>query len=288
MIKRPSDAYKWTPPIRVDVPGVEYITVKKPSGVSVLLNLSVETQGPMSIVTFKEHSDKLLPAYKIENRTPDLRIRFRQQHTDQDDFPRRTLRPSEYCYYGWDNLNLPKVLEIAAVDGDDSESPIVEYRFENFGDRLPQLNISNLASNVKMLDVEMKLQGHIRIITISAEQRRSSDRKVESNDGSAGSIAYFFKSASFDFYFKGVAIAAIDDSPRELFNLTVEGIRCISHSNQSKWAAYILHCQVGLAIYILIAKTNNLLLRYAYQLDNMMQGAKYPVILCPLDSGLNR
>lgn len=250
------DAYKWTPPIRVDVPGVEYITVKRQSGLSTLLNVAIETQGPMSIVTFKEHTEKMLPAYKIENRTPDLRIRFRQQNTDQDDFPRRTLRPSEYCYYGWDNLNLPKVLEIAAVDGDDLESPIVQYRLEGIGDRLPQLNISNLASRAKMLDVRMQLQGHIRIITISAEQRKSNDRKADSSDANSGLIASFLKIASFDFYFKGVAIAAIDDSPKELFNLTIEGIRCISHAHQSKWSAFILHCQVGPVYYTYLHSIN--------------------------------
>ncbi len=118
------DTVEWSPPLRLDVAGVEYLSVKQTNGLPKLLALSIMNTGPVSIISVNEHTSEFLPAFRIENRTPDLRMRFRQLNTDKIDYIRRTLRPGEGCYYGWDDPNLPRILEVAVVDSNDLESQV--------------------------------------------------------------------------------------------------------------------------------------------------------------------
>jgi hypothetical protein len=232
------DSPVWTPPIRLDSACSEYISTMQKSGYTHLMNVDIVHQGPVTIVTLREHNQNRLPAFKIENRTPDMRLRFRQQYSDKDDYPRRTLRPAEYCYYAWDNLNLPRVIELAAVDCNDVESPVVSYKMDGVDSVLTPLNVSSLVTKVTYLNVRMQVQGHVRILVVSAVEadEDASDLSV---------FASLLLHASIDVSFRGVSVVAIDDTPSELFNLSIEGIRCTSLAGTPNWTASVMHVQVN-------------------------------------------
>ncbi len=116
--------FNWTPPLRLDSGGVEYISARQTNGFYKLLNMNIMTSGAVSIISVVEHDNENLPAFRIENRTPDFRLRFRQTDTDKMEFVRRTLKSGEFCYYGWDDPNLSKTLDIAVVDCNDTESAV--------------------------------------------------------------------------------------------------------------------------------------------------------------------
>jgi hypothetical protein len=258
------DVNPWTPPLRLDVPGVEYISARQTDGHSKLLNVSVMTSGCVLIVTVCEHTKEALPAFRIENRTPDLRVRFRQHQTDKIDYVRRTLRPAEGCYYGWDDPNLPRAVELVVVDNNDVESQAVAYKIDSVDEFIPPISTQGLATRSVSLRVNIHIRGHIRVLTVSAAQPDDQDEDAD-NDDSLGLFASWILHASIDLSFRGVSLCAVDDTPSELCNLVVEGVRVTSLADSPLWTASVMHLQ----------------------LDNMMEKSKYPVMICPLDSGLN-
>lgn len=256
------DIHPWTPPLHLDVPGFKYLNSRMTNGFSKLLTVSVISSGPVMIATINEQSEEYLPAFRIENRTPDLRVRFRQSQTDEIDYVRRTLRPAEGCYYGWDDPNLPHSLELAVVDCNDTESQVTSYKIDTLDDSLPPINTRGMSTKSQNLRVRLHIQGHIRVLTINAA---TTEELEEDMDDSLGILSGCILHASIDVCFCGISIAAIDDVPDELFNFVVEGIRITSLAENPLWSVSVMHVQ----------------------LDNMMEKSKYPVMICPVDSGLN-
>ncbi|CAM9458521.1 unnamed protein product, partial [Ectocarpus fasciculatus] len=252
----------WTPPLRLDIPGVEYISARMTNGYSKLLSASVRSSGPVLIVSLCEQTKEALPAFRIENRTPDFRLRFRQHQTDKIDYVRRTLRPAEGCYYGWDDPNLPHAIELVIVDSNDVQSMPVVYKLDSIDEYLPPISTSGLSTKSQTIQVKIHIRGHIRVLTVNAGAVQNSEYDT---DDSMGICAGYMLHASIDISFRGLSVAAIDDTPTELFNFVIEGVRVTSLAQNPMWTASILHVQ----------------------LDNMMEKSKYPVMICPLDSGLN-
>jgi len=265
---------RWSCPVRVDRVGNEHLNIQDVDGMIVPISVSVFSQGPAKVIQVTEISPKHQPAFCLENRCPDLCILFRQHGTDPNKFPRRILKPAEWTYIGWDDPVIERSLEIMATDRCGEFSMVMNYPIEVVGDLKPLI----FPSNGRELKVSVHIKGLTRVLSITT--RAIIEHPVERNllnqkpsqsiiGGTPSKILltwnWIIRTVSIDIKMTGVTASIIDDTPSELICCSIEGLRCVSGVNSSIWTLSIIHTQV----------------------DNMSPMAKSPVILAPVDSGLN-
>lgn len=204
-----------------------------------LCEVNVTEVSSMLVVTVRENNASNLPSFKVVNRTPDLRLRFRQQHTDPLEYPVYVLQPAEYTYFSWDNPNLPKAIELCAVDDFGFQSNTVVYRLENVDDRMQPISVGNLHNRRTALSVREIVEGRTRVLIVSSEAPSVVEAEEHESD-----VTSLLRMANVDIFFKGLALSLVDDRPRELVSVTLEEITCRSLRSTSQWHFSLYHFQV--------------------------------------------
>lgn len=206
-----SDSFYWTAPFDISNPITESISCKGNSGKRILIDIAIEKVESLVVVSLKDHSFTSLPPYKVENRTPDLTLRFRQQYTTLDSNPRHVLLPTEYTYFAWDNDSLPKAIEIVAVDKHGTQSPTALYKFDVIGKSLSNLNVSALDNVRSHLNVFVKVEGRTRVLVVtSPSENRVVLRNKKNSYLSEFKIGYIMKSR-ISLCFSGLEISLINE-----------------------------------------------------------------------------
>ncbi|CAE7596637.1 Mctp2, partial [Symbiodinium microadriaticum] len=258
----------WTAPVRVGQPCTEYISARSVRRCRHMLEVTVKDVDSMRVISIREHSLADPPAFKIVNRLPDLRVRFRQLHTDPTQYPRSSLSPAEYSYYAWDNTTLPKVLAVSAVDEHGVESPVGVYSVETVGVDLAPLNVTALKNRRSTVSVKVIVEGHTRCLELSnppdKEERRSFKQR-ERNMTRLEEMLMACRHSEVLFFFSGLNFSFIDETPREVICCALEEVSVYSPCNSSEFRFTLGHMQI----------------------DNMLDGAKYKVVLASSNSGRN-
>lgn len=257
----------WSSPFFINNRTVEYLTVRTTEGRKQLLEIRVHDIDSLLVVVIKDHSSSNLPAFKIVNRTPDLQLRFRQHHTNKLIVPRTIVPSASYSYYAWDNLCLPKLIEMVAVDDSGHQSPAVIYSLENVGLQMTKLHVKDLDNHREVLKAQIFVEGHTRVLVLSNDE---SDYVETQKPSQYLGRDYFFSLllvTDIDLLISGISVSLIDEHPEELIALNIDRIRLYSAARSMSWELTVAHVQ----------------------LDNMTVGTtRYPVMLSPPDSGLNR
>lgn len=213
-VKRPFNF--WTAPIRVEQPCTEYVSARSLKRTRHMLEVNVKDVDSMRVISIREHSVANPPAFKIVNRLPDLRIRFRQLHTDATQHSRCILHPAEYMYYAWDNATLNKSLAVAAVDEFGVESPLGVYNVETVGVDLAPLNVSSLCNERSSVSVKVVVEGHTRCLVLSnppEKEEKLSFKKLNNNSqmNKVQEILMACYRSEVLFFFSGVNFSFIDE-----------------------------------------------------------------------------
>jgi hypothetical protein len=260
----------WSSPFFINNRTVEYLTVRTAEGRKKLLEIRIHDIDSILVVVIKDHSSSNLPAFKIVNRTPDLQLRFRQHYTNKLVVPRNIVPSASYCYYAWDNLCLPKLIEMVAVDDSGHQSPTVIYSLENVGLQMTKLHVRDLDNHREVLKAQIFVEGHTRVLVLSNEESDRVDSSLTQQPLPYLGRDYYLSlllATDIEMLVSGVSVSLIDEHPEELITLDIDRIRLHSAARSMSWQLTVAHVQ----------------------LDNMTVGTtRYPVILSPPDSGLNR
>ena len=258
----------WTAPVPIGNPISEAVSASTSDGDRHLLAVNVQESSSFNIVTISEHSASNLPAFMIVNRVQDCHLRFRQKHTNVLAYPRQIVRPMEYLYYAWDDCNLPKIIDLVAVDQHGNESPAESYVLENVGKKHAPLNVSMLDNNRKQLLVKVIIEGHTRKLVISNnDQEMKSKSFLKYKDQSSDATTEFLINNHLRVMcsLSGLSLSLIDEVPRELIHFTIDDIEIYTLPHSNKIQLTIRHLQ----------------------LDNMLSDSDYQVVLSPFDAGYN-
>jgi hypothetical protein len=261
----------WSSPFFINNRTVEYLTVRTAEGRKKLLEIRIHDIDSLLVVVIKDHSASNLPAFKIVNRTPDLQLRFRQHYTNKLIVPRNIVPSASYCFYAWDNLCLPKLIEMVAVDDSGQQSPAVIYSLENVGLQMTKLQVKDLDNHREVLRAQIFVEGHTRVLVLSNEESDSAESSLTQQQPSPYLGRDYFISlllaTDIEMLISAVSVSLIDEHPEELIALDIDRIRLYSAARSMSWELTVAHMQ----------------------LDNMTVGTtRYPVMLSPPDSGLNR
>jgi hypothetical protein len=241
--------------------------VRTMEGRKQLLEVRIHDIDSLLVVVIKEHSSANLPAFKIVNRTPDLQLRFRQHHTNKYITTRNVVPSASSCFYAWDNLCLPKFIEMVAVDDSGHQSPAVIYSLENVGSQLTNLLVRDLDNDREYLKAQVFVEGHTRVLVLSSYVSETTETKLSSSYLGRDYFLNLILATDLEMLLSGISISLIDEHPEELITVDVDRIRLSSAARSMSWELTVNHVQ----------------------LDNMTVGTtRYPVILSPPDSGLNR
>lgn len=258
----------WTAPVPIGHPISEAVSACTSDGDRHLLEVNVTECNSFNIITVSEHTARNLPDFMIVNEAPDFHLRFRQKHTNALAYPRQIVRPMEYLYYAWDDSNLPKVIDLVAVDKYGVESPVETYILENVGKKHPPLNVSMLDNRRTRLSVRVVIEGNTRKLVISNDDKflksgALGNPKAFAQEDCAGDVGVH--QINFMCNFAGISLSLIDEVPRELIHFTVDAIDIWSLPYSNKIQLTVRHLQ----------------------LDNMLSDTDYPVVLAPFDAGYN-
>ena len=211
-VKRPCNF--WTAPVCVGQQCTEYISARSLRQSRHMLEVTVKDEDSMRVIAIREHSLANPPAFKIVNRLPDLRVRFRQLNTDVLQHPRCTLQPAEYMYYAWDNATLPKLLAVCASDEYGVESPVGVYNVETVGVDLAPLNVSSLRNQRSTVAVKVIVEGHTRCLVLSNPTEsadRHSFKKLERKLNVLQELLAACRLSEFLIAFSGLNFSYIDE-----------------------------------------------------------------------------
>jgi hypothetical protein len=205
----------WTAPVRVGQPCTEHVSARSVKKTRHLLEVTVKDVESVRVISIREHTIANPPAFKIINRLPDLRIRFRQVNTDPTQHSRCTLSPAEYMYYAWDNCTQHKSLAVCAVDEEGTESPLCVYNLEAVGIDLTPLDVSGLRNEREEVSVKVVVEGQTRCLVLSNPPERGSRmsfRKIKATGTSRiNELLTVCYRSELLFFFTGLTISFIDE-----------------------------------------------------------------------------
>ena len=255
----------WTAPVPIGNPISEAVSACTSNGDRVLLEVKVQEINSFNIVTIGEHSATNLPGFMVVNRAQDFHLRFRQKHTNVRAYPRQIVRPMEFLYYAWDDCNLPKEIDLVAVDKHGNECPVQSYVLENVGEYHPPLNVSMLDNRRTQLLVKVIIEGHTRKLIISNDFKDMRANGIITPQDHTRELLSDLSHIRFHCSLSGLSISLIDEIPRELIHFSVDDVQIFTLYRSHKIQLTVRHIQ----------------------LDNMLSESDYQVVLSPFDTGYN-
>ncbi|CAK4485414.1 unnamed protein product [Aphanomyces euteiches] len=236
----------WCPVVPLNLKQATCMWLRGPLGHAPYVEMEVQPSGAKTFVMVKDRT--LSPSIRIENRSTQFAIRYVQsgvKHAEE-----MVLPPMTWHSYAWDNPFHPDLLLKVFVDTSRVPEPVNLMHMTKLNNLTPD------GGNVK-LHGEVYIDGNTRVLAVGDEPVFHENRRQAEED--------IFRDMALDIGLHGVGITIVDAAPREVMNITLDGIRVLSpaHSNSM---TYDLH---------------------HLQIDDMTPRSMFPVVICPTETGYN-
>ncbi|KAF0696200.1 Aste57867_13032 [Aphanomyces stellatus] len=236
----------WSPVIPLNLKQPTCMWLRGPLGPAPYIELDVQPTGATTFVIVKDRTKA--PAIRIENRSTQFALRYVQLGVKQAE--EMVLPPMTWHSYAWDNPFEADVKLKVFV----GTSRVPEHV-----DLMHMTKLNNLTPDGGRVQLhgEVYIDGNTRVLAVGDEPVFHENRRQAQED--------MFRDMALDVGLHGVSITIVDNAPREVMNITMDGLRVTSPA-QSTCMTYDLH---------------------HFQVDDMSRRAMYPIVICPTDSGFN-
>ncbi|KDO31045.1 hypothetical protein SPRG_19573 [Saprolegnia parasitica CBS 223.65] len=236
----------WGPTLPLADKSVASMWLRGPLSDAPIVELDVQPDGLSTFVTLRDRTRN--PELRIENRSTQYAIRYAQlgvKHAEEIVLP-----PRSWHSYAWD-MPIGKDVRLKVYVGSSRVPVLVEMQSVH---RLERLTPDD---GHVYLHGEVYIDGITRVLAVGDGPVYHHDRRTLVPD-------VLFDMA-LEVGLHGLGVTIVDESPREIMNITMEGLRMLSPAHSHK-TTYELHHM---------------------QLDDMTPHTMYPIFLAPIDSGFN-
>ncbi|EQC26539.1 hypothetical protein SDRG_15631 [Saprolegnia diclina VS20] len=236
----------WGPSLPLAEKSVASMWLRGPLSDAPIVELDVQPDGLSTFVTLRDRTRT--PELRIENRSTQYAIRYAQlgvKHAEEIVLP-----PRSWHSYAWD-MPIGKDVRLKVFVGSSRVPVLVEMQSVH---RLERLTPDD---GHIYLHGEVYIDGTTRVLAVGDGPVYHHDRRTLVPD------AMFAMALEVGLH--GLGVTIVDQTPREIMNITMEGLRMLSPAH-SHSTTYELH---------------------HLQLDDMTPHTMYPIFLAPIDSGFN-
>ncbi|OQR93477.1 hypothetical protein THRCLA_08436 [Thraustotheca clavata] len=209
-----------------------------------LLEVDVQPNGLTTFITLNDRTRN--PEIRIENRSTRTEIRYGQLGTTD----LIALEPHSWNSFAWTEPFAKDVRLKVFVGQTATTSNLVDLKYVHQFDRLTD-------DGESFLHGEVYIDGTTRVLAFSDGPLYHHDRRPMTHD--------IWFDTEIELGLHGLGVTIVDPTPREIMNITMEGLRMYTPGMSNK-ITYELH---------------------HFQIDDMTPHTMYPIVLAPLDSGFN-